>query len=63
MAEKKPNPNAEPPKKNAMIAGIICLVLGGAWFTWSAFLRPETDKEKKERLEAEAEAEKKKKKK
>jgi hypothetical protein len=55
MAEKKPDPNAEPPKKNAMIAGILCLVLGGGWFAWSAFLRPETETEKKERLAREQE--------
>ncbi|HYF52074.1 MAG TPA: hypothetical protein VEJ63_21875 [Planctomycetota bacterium] len=54
-AEKKPDPNATPPKKNAMIGGIICLAIGLSWFTWSAFLRPETEAEKKERIQREQE--------
>jgi hypothetical protein len=60
-AEKKPDPNAVPPKQNLMFIGIGLLVLGLGWFTWEAFLRPETEAEKKERIEREKEEENKKK--
>jgi hypothetical protein len=55
-AEKKVDPHALPPKKNLMVIGIVLLVGGFAWFTYDAFLRPETEQEKKERIEKEKEA-------
>jgi hypothetical protein len=57
MAEKKPNPNATPPKKNLLIIGGLVLTLGLTWFVYDAFLRDETPEEKKIRLQAEKDKE------
>ncbi|MCY3023930.1 MAG: hypothetical protein NTW87_33545 [Planctomycetota bacterium] len=54
MAEKKPDPHATPPKSKLLVIGGLLLLLGVGWFTWEAFLRPESDAEKKDRLATEA---------
>jgi hypothetical protein len=60
-SERKPDPNAKPPKTGMLMAGGALIVVAGLWFVYSAFavqlgLREKTAEEIKVEKEEEKEA-------